>query len=212
MLSLVLAAYICPLSEFFGEVDRVVDFSSFQERTDHSDARPVRSQNNSWFLVYAKPRQEMEAESQLFRQGYKTFLPLVQLSRRRCGRTVTLVEAMFPRYLFVRFDVDRSHWTPIASTTGVCGLVRFGECFARVPDKLVSDLKRRHKSGPIEIKPPPIKTGDEVRIWDGIGHGYSGIVVARTARDRVKVLLKTAAGYTASVDLAESTLERLSAR
>ena len=42
----------------------------------------------SWFLIYTKPRQEQTAQTQLNRQGYRVYLPMIQQPRRRGGRRI----------------------------------------------------------------------------------------------------------------------------
>src|SRR5215210_7146750 len=91
-----------------------------------------------WYLVYAKPRQESVAQTNLVRQGYETYLPLVRQTVKRQGRRVTVVGPMFPRYLFIRLDTQSDNWAPIRSTLGVVSLVRFGQQAPQVPDALVA--------------------------------------------------------------------------
>ena len=41
--------------------------------------------------MYAKPRQETVARTNLVRQGYEIYLPLVRQPRKRKGRRVTVI-------------------------------------------------------------------------------------------------------------------------
>ena len=70
----------------------------------------------AWYLLYSKPRQEGVAVENLKRQGYETYLPLVRTRRRRQGQYVSLVEPMFPRYLFIHLSDQTDNWGPIRST------------------------------------------------------------------------------------------------
>ncbi len=144
----------------------------------------------SWYLVYAKPRQEEIARENLERQGYAVYLPRATQSRRRAGRRLTVVEPLFPRYLFIRLNMGTDNWAPIRSTIGVSALVRFGAEPARVPDTLVA-LLRSHEtgSGIHEWAQKPMRTGQGVRVADGVFAGYQGIFLARSSRERVVVLL-----------------------
>ena len=124
------------------------------------------------------------------------------------AREAAWIEALFPRYLLVRLSAMHDNWGPIRSTTGVCNFVRFGEYFARLPDDLVDFLRSTQEMhGPRVIKPVRLAVGDRIRITDGVASGYEGIIVARTARDRVRLLLNTAAGYSAPVDVREQSIE-----
>jgi len=161
-------------------------------------------QAKRWYLVYAKPRQENVAQTNLRRQGYATYLPLVRQARRRRGRKVSTVGPMFPRYLFVQLDHERDNWAPIRSTLGVVSIVRFGQVAAAVPDGLVALLRGREDENGIQVLPPDdYKRGARVRITDGGLMGYEAVFVARSSRDRVIVLLQILGKHTrATVDAA----------
>lgn len=150
-----------------------------------------------WYLVYTKPRQEDTAQTNLCRQGYTTYLPRVRQARRRRGRNVSVVGAMFPRYLFVHLDRRTDNWAPIRSTLGVVSIVRFGQIAAAVPDDLIGLLKAREDDRGIQVLPvEDYKRGTRVRITEGGLMGYEAVFVARTSRDRVIVLLEILGKYT----------------
>jgi transcriptional antiterminator RfaH len=143
-----------------------------------------------WYLVYAKPRQEQTAQENLVRQGYRTYLPLLRVPRRRLGRRVIRVEAMFPRYLFIHLDTVTDNWAPIRSTVGVSKLVRFGGEPAPVPDMLIEALRaRENKEGVQDVPLHSYQHGQKVRIEEGPFMGYEGIFLAKTGEERVLVLL-----------------------
>jgi transcriptional antiterminator RfaH len=145
---------------------------------------------HSWFLIYAKPRQEQVAKLQLERQGYVVYLPLTHQERRRAGKRVTVVEALFPRYLFICLNTSTDDWGPIRSTIGVSSLVRFGMEPARVPDALIELLRSREsESGFHHWAEPKFRSGQSVRVTEGAMRGYEGIFVARSGRERALVLL-----------------------
>lgn len=148
------------------------------------------SSGRAWYLVYTKPRQEEVALTNLVRQGYGAYLPRVRQVRRRQGRRLEVVEPLFPRYLFIHLDAGTDNWGPIRSTIGVASLVRFGQEPARVPDSLVEFLKERESAeGLHEWAAPELRIGDRVRVAEGVFHGYDGILLARSSRERVLVLL-----------------------
>jgi transcriptional antiterminator RfaH len=143
-----------------------------------------------WYLVYTKPRQEKVAQSNLVRQGYETYLPLIRQSRRRLSKRVTVTSSMFPRYLFIFLDKRIDNWGPIRSTLGVVSLVRFGQTPAKVPRELVRLLRSREDIEGIQVVPlDEYRPGSRIRITDGSLSGYEGLYLARSGRDRVTVLL-----------------------
>jgi len=92
-------------------------------------------------LVVTKPQSEFKAQENLLRQGYETYLPLVQTSRRRNGKNIKRTEAFPPRYFFISLNKETDNWSPIRSTIGVAGMVRFGGMPAVVPGNMITNLK-----------------------------------------------------------------------
>lgn len=147
----------------------------------------------AWYLIYSKPQQERIARENLERQGYRSYLPLIRNRKRRSGRYVSVVEPMFPRYLFVHLSDETDNWSPIRSTIGVINLVRFGMRAARVPTDLIAMLKEREDERGVQNLPvPEFKTGDRVRIVEGVLAGYEAIYQVRSGRERVLILLDVA--------------------
>jgi transcriptional antiterminator RfaH len=151
----------------------------------------IQETGKRWYLVYTKARQENIALANLERQGYEVYLPLVRQVRRRLGRRVSAIGAMFPRYLFVRLDSNTDNWAPIRSTLGVVSIVRFGQAPARVPDRFVDYLRNREDGQGIQtIAVEALRPGMRVRVTEGSLMGFEGIYQARTGHDRVVVLLE----------------------
>lgn len=162
----------------------------------------------SWYLVYTKARQEEVAHTNLIRQGYGVYLPHVRQPRKRQGQRTMVVEPLFPRYLFIFLDTRTDNWAPIRSTLGVASLVRFGQEPARVPDELVDFLKTREGGeGLHEWAEQTFEVGHRVRVAEGTFRGYEGILLARTSRERVVVLLDIL-GRQVRTRIAAAQLER----
>ena len=144
----------------------------------------------SWFLIYAKPRQEETAKTQLSRQGYGVYLPMTQQTRKRGVRRITSIEPLFPRYLFIHLNTCTDDWGPIRSTVGVSALVRFGMEPALVPEDLISLLQSRESESGLHVwVMPGFHAGQAVRVTHGVLQDYEGIFVADNGRERAVVLL-----------------------
>lgn len=145
----------------------------------------------SWYAVYTKPKQEAVAEQNLVRQDFETYLPRIKEVRRRRGKWADVIAPLFPRYLFVRLDLGKDNVSPIRSTLGVSGLVRFGNELVAVPDPLIDGLLRTRdeQSGLQRLMPPSLEKGDIVTILEGPFEGLQGIFHAATGRERVTILL-----------------------
>lgn len=169
-----------------------------------SHESPVKS----WYIVYTKVRQEDVALTNLERQGYSAYLPRCRHLRKRKGKAMPVIESLFPRYLFIQLDTQTDNWAPIRSTLGVSALVRFGPNPAPVPEAFIAFLRSREDAeGLHNWMEPAYRAGDRVRVADGPLAGYEGILVAKTSRERVLVLLDIV-GKQVRTQLATTCLER----
>jgi transcriptional antiterminator RfaH len=111
----------------------------------------------------------------------------VQKVRR--GKAVTVTEAMFARYLFVRLDSSSQgkSWSPIRSTLGVRGMVQFGGRPAKVADRLIESLRALEQvAEPKRLFEP----GDRVVVDQGPFAGLEAIVQAHDGEHRALILLE----------------------
>lgn len=156
-----------------------------------TEANAADLANTRWYLIYAKPREEERALENLERQGYHGYLPRIERERLRRGKITTVVEPLFPRYLFIRMvtGVGGQSWLPIRSTRGVHHLVRFGQQLAEIDPALIDALRCREVH--LQQHPPPVFTpGESVRITDGPFAGIVAVYSMSEGRDRVRVLFE----------------------
>ena len=145
----------------------------------------------AWYLIHTKPRQEQTAKTQLERQGYKTYLPLIPTRRKKQGRTVKVIAPMFPRYLFIHLSDKTDDWRPIRSTIGVANLVRFAQVPTPVPAGLIKSLKQHEDAKGIQVEPArSFRKGEVVRIAEGPFEGFEAIFQETSSRNRVTLLLE----------------------
>jgi len=145
-----------------------------------------------WLAVYCKPRQELVAQENLERQGFHTYLPRIQLKRRRRGKWINVIEVLFPRYLFIRVDPTKNSIAPVRSTRGVVGLVRFGSQPAMIADEVMEALSR-HENAESGLHPcgqPVFTEGELIRLVEGPFAGMEGIFSQENSEERVIVLLE----------------------
>jgi transcriptional antiterminator RfaH len=145
-----------------------------------------------WRAVFCRPGQETRAEAHLERQDFEVFLPRIRIRSRTRGHSRLRVVPMFPRYLFVSLKAYAEDWSTIRSTRGAIGLVRFGERVPTVPDDFIELIKTRQgEAGAVDMSEAmAIKADDAVEITDGPMAGLRAVFRARSAQDRVIVLLK----------------------
>jgi len=100
----------------------------------------INDKQPKWYAIHTKPSQEKTAREHLERQGYEVFLPLIKAKKRLRGKWTNRIEALFPRYLFIRLAMFEDNFAPIRSTRGVHRIVRFGNYPAQVPSDFVRAL------------------------------------------------------------------------
>jgi len=143
-----------------------------------------------WYAVHTKARDEQLAEENLQRQGFNTFLPRIKAARRRRGRWHEVIEPLFPGYLFIRLDLLLQDSSPIRSTRGALGLVRFGTDPAVVPDELVAQLLANASDEAGVVRQEYLfQPGDQVQILSGPFTGLPARILAETGEERVQLLL-----------------------
>lgn len=163
----------------------------------------------NWYLIHTKPKQESIAKENLERQDYPVYLPLAVVRRKRRGKSARVIEAMFPRYLFIHLSEQTDDWGPIRSTIGVSSLIRFGIEPAKIPQTLIDALVARENSEGIhELPVKDFKQGQEVVISEGPFEGYEAIFATHASKERVSLLLKIA-GKTVKVKLKQELIDSL---
>ncbi|MBC8011571.1 MAG: hypothetical protein H7067_15915 [Burkholderiales bacterium] len=147
-----------------------------------------------WFCLRSEGRREHLAALNLARRAeVEAFAPRIRVRREaRSGNVATTTEALFPGYLFARFDYP-DQVRRVVSTTGVLGLVTFGGPPSRLADATIAHL-RLHAGADAPLAAatisPVFEQGDWVRIAAGCFRGSEGRVrELEPAHDRVCVLL-----------------------
>jgi transcriptional antiterminator RfaH len=155
-----------------------------QPQTDRQD-KPLAT---AWFCLRSQPKHEHIAAAHLRKSGVEVFLPRLRFKRTTRTTTTWVIEALFPNYLFARFD-----WTNalrlVCHSPGVSGVVHFGDQWPVVPDQAIDDL-RACLGNDIHTISPDVAPGDAVRILGGCLHGLEAIVTqVMPGKQRVAVLL-----------------------
>lgn len=144
----------------------------------------------AWFGLRSRPKHEHIAAGHL-RQipGVEVFLPRIRFRRKTRRGAVWFTEALFPNYLFARFEwlplLRRVHHAP-----GVAGVIHFGERWPTIADGVMEELRGLFGTDQLhEISAEPV-IGETVKIAGGALHGWEALVTQVVpARQRVTVLL-----------------------
>ena len=145
---------------------------------------------HAWYLVHTKARQEDTAITNLQRQNFRCYMPMLYVEKVRRGKPVVVAEPMFPSYVFVQLDTSGQgqSWSPIRSTLGVRELVKFGGHPPKVDAELINALHEREQlqqSNPQAL----FAAGDKVVITDGPFAGIEAIYQTADAERRSMILL-----------------------
>jgi len=150
------------------------------------------SDNSHWYVVHTQPHRENRAVLNLRRQGFDTYMPKFRRVRRHARKTDIVSRPLFPRYMFVKFDLNRELWRSIHSTYGVSRLISKGEEPIPVPVGVVEEIRAREDDNGFVVLglPAGIGLGSPVRLIDGIFAESRGVLDRIADQNRVSVLLQ----------------------
>ena len=170
------------------------------------DAPVERSR--SWYVIQTKTKKEIEAKSYLTMKGVEIFCPSMEIVSARGGRLVSEQQALFPGYLFGRFNLLEDY-SLVRWGRGVKNIVGFGAGPVPVADEVIALIRGRARGGEFVKKACSFETNDVVRVRSGPMKDLLGIFdrwVSDT--ERVRIMLNLV-GYRPSVELHYSLLEKV---
>lgn len=158
-----------------------------------------------WFCVRSKPKSEHIAAKHLGDAGFEVFLPRIRFQKMTRRGRVWFTEALFPGYLFARFDRGAS-FRHVCATNGVTTIVHFGEEWPTIAPELIAELQSLFGTQCLREIAPELAPGDEVTIASGPFQGLLAVVnQVLPAPQRVRVLLEFL-GRQTSVEVQTGTL------
>jgi transcription elongation factor/antiterminator RfaH len=149
-----------------------------------------RSRARDWAVVNTQPHREPVARDHLRRQGFEVYCPLMRRRRTHARRVENVLRPLFPGYLFVHVEEERTRWRPILSTVGVRALVRFGDRLALLDKALMQSLRAREVDGVIARPAMPYRVGQRVRLDGGPFDGVVATILSLDEKDRLVVLME----------------------
>ena len=126
----------------------------------------------------------------LARQGFVTFTPVLARTVRHGRQFRTSNAPLFPRYLFVQFNVALDRWRSVNGTFGVSRLMMAAESPLPVPIGVIEDMMSSQEAGAVASFEP----GDAIRVATGPFSGLTGRLARLEAGTRVNVLLSILGG------------------
>jgi transcriptional antiterminator RfaH len=145
----------------------------------------------AWFCLRSQLKHEHIAAAHLRRRdGTDVFVPRIRFKRITRVGTVWVTEALFPSYLFAKFDWSVS-LRQICHSPGVSGVVHFGTHWPVIPDEVIDELRVLLGTDEVHVVPEEVSPGDPVQIAGGSFHGLHAVVSrVMPGSKRIAVLLE----------------------
>jgi len=145
--------------------------------------------SKEWFILQYKPNAHHKAIKNLNRQGFETFLPLIDATARKLSRFVNTSIPLFPGYMFVRFDKAESEWHKINNSYGVSRLITFDSNLKSIPTSFVDHLMKRYDLSGKLLPIEKLKKGDHVTVLKGPFANFMATVEKYEADQRIWILM-----------------------
>lgn len=148
----------------------------------------------AWYCVRTKPKSEHLAARHL--QGFanldEVFCPRIRYEKSTRRGKVWFVEALFPGYVFARFDLNND-LRAVNAASGVTGVLKFADQYAVLSEEEIAEMRAEfpEKENEIRVIEPTVEVGDEVVVTEGAMSGLQTVVTKiMEGQDRVRVLIE----------------------
>lgn len=144
----------------------------------------------NWYVVHSKPKKELQVSGYLKSFDLTVYHPTLKVNP--VNPRSAKIQSYFPRYLFVRANLDEINIRDLLWAPGAVGLVEFGGEPAVVPDEFIASLKERitqiKRAGGLHLE--GLEKGDGIIVTHGAFAGHEGVFDLRlSGEQRVQVLL-----------------------
>ncbi|MDW8071465.1 MAG: transcription termination/antitermination NusG family protein [Anaerolineae bacterium] len=164
----------------------------------------------SWYVLHSKPHMEEALWRQVQARGFEAYYPHLRV--RPVNPRARTVRPYFPRYLFVRANLEEVGLSVFQWMPGAIGLVCFGGVPAPVPSILIEAIRLRVDAINATGGDPSLhfKPGDRVRVVERPFAGYEGIFDVRlSGRERARILLQLLNDRVLPLEVRLSQLKRV---
>ena len=159
------------------------EYSSYAPLLPLSDAPAKQLTSWNWYALKVRTGGELSAVRALQSRGYDPFCPTEKERRRYSDRMKVVETAVFPGYIFCRFDVQQM--LPVVSTPGIEYVVGFAGSATPIPESQVDHIRRVVQAGGCATN--RFERGRRVRVTHGPLEGVEGILVRDPQGDRLVV-------------------------
>ena len=154
-----------------------------------------QSLDKKWYIAQIKPNSSHSATQNLERQGFQTFLPKMEITKRKENKFVVKNVYVFPGYMFVCFDPNIISWTKINSTYGVSKILTFNKKPAVISSDLILELKKRYEINSNPRQKEKLQKGDSIKFYAGPFADLIAKVENVDEKNRIWILLEAMGGF-----------------
>jgi transcriptional antiterminator RfaH len=160
------------------------------ERTTIAPRSETDRTEPAWYCLRSKPKHEHIAAAHLrLLEGVTVFCPRIRFKRATRKGLVSVTEALFPGYLFARFELAELHLR-VRYAHGVSGIVRFADRYPTVEEGALALLRSHTGAADVKEVSYDLSEGDQVQIVAGAFAGLQAVVTqVLSPKERVKVLM-----------------------
>lgn len=142
----------------------------------------------NWYVIYTKPKCEDSTALQIRNAGMETLNPKIRIKKYFRGKYTSVIEPLFPSYIFVFFDQER-HGHMVSYTRGVRYIVGKQNPLV-VPQVIIDAIQERLEDNIVTPVQEKLESGDRVLIKEGPFANFYGIFERDVpGRERAMILL-----------------------
>ena len=148
----------------------------------------------SWYVVATRPNCESKALTNLKRQQFESYLPLILVRRSHARRVQMVRRPLFSGYVFVRLNPAVARWRSINGTLGVTHILASNGRPQPLRNGFIDALRARETDGFIVVPEVHYEVGDTIEVQDGPFSSQIGTIFSADRYERVRVLLELLGG------------------
>lgn len=200
-----------------------LQLDELQRRVAAAQAAAVKG--SRWYLAHTHARSDRAARHHLQAVGYRVYYPAVRrlrsMPRDRLSKKQramagmikrSVLEPLFPRYLFLQLDLRTDPWRDVFRMTGISGLACMGDMPSPVPAGFVEGIQAREQGGALPhqtlVAELLFGLGNESRmIAEPVPPAQPGVALPYEVGERVRINDGAFAGFDASIEAMPSQAE-----
>ena len=148
-----------------------------------------------WFVVRIKTNSYELAIRNLKRQGFKTFFPKMQITKKKQNKFINKDVPVFPGYIFISINTQSVNWTKINNTYGVSNILVFNKKPYEISSELIMAFKIRYEANIDLTSKQSLHKGDIIRFNSGPFVDLLAKIENIDKKNRIWVLLEGIGEY-----------------